>query len=598
MFDGKYFDWNQKRIKGIVDHFGYKFFYGKKMADLGCGYADLSGTLYRLGAEITAVDARQDHLKIVSKKFPGVKIVRANLEGPWPFFGTKFDMILDLGLVCHLSSVDEHLKAVCSSTTHLILETAVCDSDDPHKIVQVPEAKEIYDLSFNGSGCRPSAAYIEKVLNELGMTYKRMDATKFNSGEYKYDWVSQNDNSVDIHKRRIWFCVKSEAGLMLPYVGSQPAVVVQPPPEAPDFSFGFSQTPSSFIYNIQNSGVPTVLTASPRPPMHARMIADRLSRPSIPSSLTSNYVEPKPDSLDYHIMRNSKEFGLIHAEKFIPPVTYQDSGIIFPNTPSSRLWFKKIAPYFPNMAVYSKASTMMGFNKSPEPPDVAMCSLDSLIITDRIWIEEWFNVAITPEQIDMLKKCKTILTPSLTNAQEILKHLPEANVLRVEKPWPMLGAEAIKFDYFLYFEKDESITRLLLESWEERFGKLIIVGSRVKLPTFAEFVSDTVPYSSISSLLMGAKAIVDISANTYYMSGILKLASAFTIPIITNNQAYLNQYGSVIIAQNNSTYPLPENIHKAVNDFMSDMPKTPAKFNESYNEVLVASIQKLTGISC
>lgn len=596
MFDGKYFDWNQKRIKGIVDHFGYKFFYGKKMADLGCGYADLSGTLYRLGAEITAVDARQDHLKIVSKKFPGVKVVRANLEGPWPFFGTKFDMILDLGLICHLSSIDEHLKAVCSSTTHLILETAVCDSDDPHTIVQVPEAKDIYDLSYNGSGCRPSAAYIERILTNLGMTFKRMDHAKFNSGDYKYDWVENNDKSVDIHKRRIWFCVKGEAGLMIPYVGAQPAVVVQPPPAAPDFSFGINQTPSSFISNIQNSGVPTILTASPRPPMHARMIAAGLARSGVPSSLTSNYVEPQPDTLDYHVMRNSKEFGLIYAEKFVPPVTYQDSGVIFPNTPSSRLWFKKIAPYFPNLTVSSNASTMIGFNKSVDPPNVIMCSLNSLIVGDRVWVEEWFDGNITNDQIEILKKCKTILTPSLTNAQEILTHIPEANVLRVEKTWPMLAAEAIKFDYFLYFEKDESVTRLLLESWEERFGKLIIVGSRVKLPTFAEFVSDTVPYSSISSLLMGAKAVVDISTNAYYMSGILKLAGALTIPIITNNKYYLNQYGSVMITQNNSTYPLPENIHKAVSTFMSDMPKTPAKFDESYNNGLVTSIQKLTGI--
>lgn len=596
MFDGKYFDWNQKRIKGIVDHFGYKFFYGKKMADLGCGYADLSGTLYRLGAEITAVDARQDHLKIVSKKFPGVKVVRANLEGPWPFFGTKFDMILDLGLICHLSSIDEHLKAVCSSTTHLILETAVCDSDDPHKIVQVPESKEIYDLSYNGSGSRPSAAYIERILNESGMTFKRMDNAKFNSGEYKYDWVETYDNSTDIHKRRIWFCVKGEAGMMMPYHGAQPAVVVQPPPAAPDFSFGINPTPSSFISNIQSSGVPTILTASPRPPMHARMIAATLGRGGVPVSLTSNYIEPQPNTLDYHVMLNSKEFGLIYAEKFVPSVTYQDSGVILPNTTSSRLWFKKIAPYFPNLKVSSKAIAMIGFNKSTETPNVVMCSLDRLVVGNRVWIEEWFNSDITTEQIETLRKCKTILTPSLTNAQEILKHIPEANVLRVEKPWPMLAAEAIKFDYFLYFEKDESATRLLLESWEERFGKLIIVGSRVKLPTFAEFVSDTVPYSSISSLLMGAKAVVDISANTYYMSGILKLAGALTIPIITNNKSYLNQYSSVMITQDNSTYPLPENIHKAVSSFMSDMPKTPAKFDESYNNGLVASIQKLTGI--
>ncbi len=596
MFDGKYFDWNQKRIKGIVDHYGYKFFYGKKVADLGCGYADLSGTLYRLGAEITAVDVRQDHLKIVSKKFPGVKVVRANLEGPWPFFGTKFDIILDLGLICHLSSIDEHLKAACSSTTYLILETAVCDSDDPNKIVNVTESKDIYDLSFNGSGSRPSAAYVERVLNNLGMTFRRMDSSKFNSGDYKYDWVSANDNSIDIHKRRLWFCVKNEAGAMLPYVDSQPAVVVQAPPQGPDFSFGINQPPTSFVSTIRSSGVPTILTAAARPPMHSRMVAEGISHPGVPGSVGSNYVEPQPDTLNFQVMLNSKEFGLIHPEAFTPSVTYQNTGVVLPNTPSSRQWFKNIAPYFPNLSVSSKASTMIGFNKSSDDPHIVMCSLNHLIVNDRIWVEEWYDGHLNQPQIDILRSCKTILTPSLKNAQEILQHIPDANVLRIEKPWPMLSAEAIKFDYFLYFEKDEAITRVLLDSWEERFGKLIIVGSRVKLPTFAEFVSDTVPYSSISSLLMGAKAVIDMSTNTYYISGIVNLASALTIPVITNNQSYLNQYGSVIISQSNSVYPAAENIHKAVSKFMSDMPKTPAKFNDSYNECLATAVQKLVGV--
>lgn len=597
MFDGKYFDWNSKRIKGIVDYFGYKFFYNKKVADLGCGHADLSGVLYRLGSDITAVDVRQEHLKIVQKKFPGIKVVRANLEGSWPFHGTKFDMILDLGLICHLTSIDEHLKAACASTTYLILETAVCDSDDPNKIVQIPEGKEVYDLAYNGSGCRPTTAYVERLLTNLGMTFKRMDNAKFNSGDYKYDWVERNDNSTDIHKRRIWFCVKSEAGMMLPYVGSQPAVVVQPPPAGPDFSFGTPPTPTSFISTIRNSGVPTILTAAARPPMHSRILAEGLAHPGVSSTYTSNnYSEPMPDSLGFQVMRNSKEFALVLPEQFTPSVTFQNSGIVLPNTPSSRLWFKKIAPFFPNLVVSNKAPTMMGFNKSPDPPHIIMCSLDNLIIGNRVWVEEWFNGNITQEQINKLRECKTILTPSLTNAQEILQHIPEANVLRVEKPWPMLAAEAIKFDYFLYFEKDEVITRILLDSWEERFGKLIIVGSRVKLPTFAEFVSDTVPYSSVASLLMGAKAVIDMSVNTYYMSGILKLAGALTLPIITNNQAYLNQYGSVMITQNNSTYPQPENIHKAVGTFMSDVSKTPARFDSSYNSGLVAAVQKLVGV--
>jgi hypothetical protein len=293
-------------------------------------------------------------------------------------------------------------------------------------------------------------------------------------------------------------------------------------------------------------------------------------------------------------MRNSKEYALLTPENYEPPVTYQNTGVIFPNSPSSRYWFKKIAPFFPNLVVSSKANTMMGFNKSTDIPNIVMCSLDSLAINDRVWVDEWLQGSLQQAHIDKLRSCKTILTPSLTNMQEVLQHLPDANVRRVERPWPMLPAEAFKFDYFLYFEKDEKITRLILESWEERFGQLIVVGSRVKLPTYAEFVSDTVSYSSISSLLMGAKAVVDVSANTYYMSGILKLANALSLPIITNNQAYLNTNGSTMISQTNS-YPLPEEIHKAVVAFM-DIPKTPAKFDPEYNQGMVVSVQKLVGV--
>jgi len=238
MFDGKYFDWNQKRVKGIVDYFGYKFFYGKKILDLGCGHADLSGVLYRLGADITAVDARQEHLKIVTKKFPGVKVVRANLEGPWPFFGQKFDIILDMGLLCHLSSFEEHLKIVCASTNYLILETAVCDSNDPTKCIQVPESKEVYDLAYNGMGCRPSAAAIEAALDKNGMAFKRMDSSRFNSGDYSYDWFPKDDGTTSLEKRRLWFGSKDASIVINAQSGSQPAVFVQPPPANPAFTFG------------------------------------------------------------------------------------------------------------------------------------------------------------------------------------------------------------------------------------------------------------------------------------------------------------------------------------------------------------------------
>jgi len=598
MFDGKYFDWNQKRIKGIVDHYGYKFFYGKKIADLGCGYADLSGTLYRLGAEITAVDARQEHLKIVSKKFPGIKVVRSNLEGPWPFFSTKFDMVLDLGLVCHLASYEEHLKAVCASTTYLVLETAVCDSDDPNKCIQIAEGKDSYDLSFNGGGCRPSSAAIERVLAECGMSFKRIDSPKFNSGEYIYDWIGKNDETTSIYKRRMWFAVKNIQGVTQPYIGAQPAVVVQPP-AAPTFNFGTPDIPSHFTTSIQGSGVPTVLSASARPPMSARIAAEGLQHPGLANPYTSsNYTESKPSQAVSPVRINSKEFSLVTPENYEAPSTFMNSGTILPNTPSSRLWIRKIAPFFPELKVSSRAFTMFDFKQSSDDPDVIMCSLDTLIAGKRIWIEEWFDRNLTHEQIEILRKCKTIMSPSLVNTQEILKVIPEANVIRVEKVWPMIPCEAIKHDYILYFEKEEEITNTLLAEWDEKFGKLIVVGSRLKLPKFAESVTDTSDYMTVCTLLMGAKALLDLSGNNYYKSGLIQLASSLSLPVITNNQSYLNLNNTLMVKQDKTRYPTSENIRTALNKFILEHPKTPAKYNSEYNKNLQAMLEKLVGVQC
>ena len=209
MFDGKYFDWNQKKIKSILDFYGHSFMTGKKILDLGCGFGDISGTFYRLGADVTATDARQEHLKIVSKRYPGVKTVKADLDKEFPFYKQSFDLILNLSLLCHLSNYEVSLRAACASTKYMVLETAVCDSEDNAKNITLLDSSHNYDASFNGRGCIPSAATIERILQECGMVFQRLDNSKMNSGSFQYDWQSKNDNSYDLNKRRIWFCMKS-----------------------------------------------------------------------------------------------------------------------------------------------------------------------------------------------------------------------------------------------------------------------------------------------------------------------------------------------------------------------------------------------------
>jgi SAM-dependent methyltransferase len=247
VFDGKYLDWNQKRIKGIIDYYGHQFMFQKRVLDLGCGHADISGALYRLGADVTAVDARQDHLKIVGKKFPGIKTVKADLDHTFPFYGKQFDLILDLDLICHLNDYEAHLRAVCASASHLILETTVCDSNDPYKCIKVTENKNIYDLSVNGVSSRPTAAAIERVLKECGFTFRRNDNVRFNSGPYVYDWQAQNNDRCDVNKRRIWFAIKD----------SSQHVAIFVPRNAP-------QEPAPVQNTIQNTQLPVKPSPDPR----------------------------------------------------------------------------------------------------------------------------------------------------------------------------------------------------------------------------------------------------------------------------------------------------------------------------------------------
>lgn len=566
IFQGGYFDWNEKRLKGIINFFGgHEWFWKKQVLDLGSGHADISGCLYRLGADITALDARQSHLQVISKKFSGIKIVKADLDGAWPFYGKSFDLILDLGLLCHLSSFESHLKAVCASTSTLVLETAVCDSYDPNKCVKITENKAIYDLSINGTGCRPSTASIERVLRNCGMDFKRVDKASFNSGNYVYDWPEKNDDSISFNHRRIWFAQKNGAPIVdgtKENVGARPAMGFVSPLKEPD-----SPRPR--------------LRVSPKPPM------SNLARQN---GANTNYVRPayspnKALSFD-NIRTLSKEFSLITPETFTAPLTFPIEGGILPISIESKQWTQKIAPFFPNLRIHQSAIAMQGFTKT-NSNDLTMCAIDSLISANRLWIEEWSpKIELNDDQVAILKTCTHILTPSLLNAQAILKRIPEANISRVGCPYPMLSAPGNKIDQCLYIEKCPAHTNILFQVWEKSFGNLLVIGSQMKLPPFATFVSDCRDYSSLIRDLAQSKALIDLPANGYYLSGILELAKSIGTTVITTNTGVEN---AIQISPDKSmTYDLkPVDLTNAIRiGLETPSPAINSQHNNSLNEAL------------
>jgi glycosyltransferase involved in cell wall biosynthesis len=200
--------------KCLIDHFGHGWFKDKVLLDAGSHHGDVGAAFWRLGANVLLVDARQEHLKLAAKKYPGIKTLQMDFDQSFP--SGRFDICLATGIICHLKNFESFLRSACASANYLIVETAVCDSNDPYMCALLPDNKDVPDWSYNGFSSRPSPAMIERILTECKMTYKRLDINKLNVGKVAYDWQPANNNSCDTNKRRFWIACKDTMELIIP----------------------------------------------------------------------------------------------------------------------------------------------------------------------------------------------------------------------------------------------------------------------------------------------------------------------------------------------------------------------------------------------
>ena len=207
LFDISYPEWRTKRIDTLIRLYGLDWFKGKKVLELGAGLCEIGAFFAELGADVTCLEGRQetvDMARLKHRKVPNLRIEQFDLEQDFSHYG-QFDLILHLGLLYHLGNVDEHLAICFGMTDEIVMETVVCDSLDPQKIVYFEGRKDVIEESIHGAACRPSPFYVERLAGEAGFAMERLFTADLNSGHFIYDWAHKDDGSLgDFDLRRAW----------------------------------------------------------------------------------------------------------------------------------------------------------------------------------------------------------------------------------------------------------------------------------------------------------------------------------------------------------------------------------------------------------
>lgn len=209
-FEGHYAVWRAKRIQAILDNYGHRFFENKKILELGAGYGAIGAFFSILGADVLCLEGRESNVRVIQKRYPFLKALKFDLaEGIPPGGAGKYNVIIHMGVLYHLPHPEKSLREACRKCDDLILETEVADSDDPNLIINAHEKSYVYDQALDGVGCRPSPAYVERILKEENMSFTRIEDGRCNWEFHSYDWPITNSKQSRSGQRRMWFAKKT-----------------------------------------------------------------------------------------------------------------------------------------------------------------------------------------------------------------------------------------------------------------------------------------------------------------------------------------------------------------------------------------------------
>jgi 2-polyprenyl-3-methyl-5-hydroxy-6-metoxy-1,4-benzoquinol methylase len=148
---------------------------GKRVLDIACNSGFWSIQCALLGAEVVGFDARNELVEQAKllKRIVGLSNVDFKLLDFWQMspesLGGTFDVVLNLGLLYHLSSPVEALQRTkLMSRDCILLDTQLLPWANPVVKLQWEEAAAIQNANRSGIVANPTKSSVELILRDIG----------------------------------------------------------------------------------------------------------------------------------------------------------------------------------------------------------------------------------------------------------------------------------------------------------------------------------------------------------------------------------------------------------------------------------------------
>lgn len=197
-----YSNWQNNRVKFILDLYPFDFFKDKKVLELGShnGYIG-NYFLEKLKSKVTSVEGRFENFCKIKENYPLLNVQCCDLDTDKWDFG-KYDVIINFGLYYHLEKHHEkHLVNCINNCDLMFFETVIYDSFDSEIFFRNESGN---DQSLTDRGGTPSTSYVEDIFEKTNCKFKKYCDFELNGEGHHYDWKDANTKTFDDRSRRFW----------------------------------------------------------------------------------------------------------------------------------------------------------------------------------------------------------------------------------------------------------------------------------------------------------------------------------------------------------------------------------------------------------